>query len=394
MRWSVIAIVACACRGTDPPPPAPHTAPPAPRRVLGPAPGGVRALPPHAIRGDGVGPYRLGRPLGEILADLPLGPSIATLDIPGVVGTSVVRAEEGAVLIDGESQGEASFLAVVRPDIARTESGIMVGSTREDLERALGPQLIDHRRARDPRIWVGHAMPSVRFVVENDHIVAVFLARGPGAVAPGTKPVSPPDAGVPASDALPECDAPAAADAIAVIASKPGVPIYASPWCTGEGAALTAVATEGVVTLIGAADGHPHKVGALDAPGVVWAGAIADDDRDDLAVVSERGGADARTIELTIYRMDAGRPSRVAEQDLYRLTAQSARWIGAKLEDVEILIELDARDENVVATGAMVSRAGGEIRDVAPLVPVEVVRRRRAITPDLDAGHPTDDAHR
>src|SRR5438105_2081346 len=126
MRWSIwlaAAIVAGGCRGSEAPPPAPRAAP-APRRVLGPAPGGVRPLPPHAIRGDGVGPYRLGRSLGEILGDLPSGPSIATLDIPGVVSCSVVRAEEGAVLIAGESQGEASFLAVVRPDIARTESGI------------------------------------------------------------------------------------------------------------------------------------------------------------------------------------------------------------------------------------------------------------------------------
>src|SRR5207244_3065553 len=115
------------------------------------------------------------------------------------------------------------------------------------------------------------------------------------------------------------------------------------------------------------------------------------------AVVTERAGGDARTVELALYRWEAGHLVRIADEDLYRLTAQSARWIGARLDDVGVLVELEARGEAVLATGAIVSRAGGEIRDVAPLVPIVVGRHRHAAATegaDLDAGHPADDAHR
>ena len=41
------------------------------RRVIEPPSGRVRPLPPHAIRGDGVGPYRLRASLAELLEQLP-----------------------------------------------------------------------------------------------------------------------------------------------------------------------------------------------------------------------------------------------------------------------------------------------------------------------------------
>jgi hypothetical protein len=126
----------------------------------------------------------------------------------------------------------------------------------------------------------------------------------------------------------------------------------------------------------------------------VFVAPIADDDRDDLAVVTERGG-DARVISLTVYRWDNGHAMRVAEQDLYRLTAASARWIGGRMEDIELLIDLEARGGDIVAGGVMVSRTAGEIHDVAPLVPITVTRRERETPVDVDAGAPPpEDAHR
>jgi hypothetical protein len=405
--WSSIAIAAAAaaapaCRGNEPPPPQPQTSAPA-HRVLGPATGGVRSLPPHAIRADGVGPYRVGRPLDEVLADLPLG--LITLDIPGVVATSVVRAEDGGVLIDGESPGDANFVAVVRPDVARTESGIMVGSTKADLEAALGPALVDRRRPRDPRLWIGRAMPTARFLVEHDRVAAVMITRS-GAKVTGTLAT---DAGAPASagaaqdaGAAPsdasapiDCGAPPIAAAVDAAAVKAGAPVTATAWCAGDDTALVAVASGDAIALIGpGADERPHRSGTIDAPGVVFVTAIADDDRDDLAVVTERGG-DARVLSLTVYRWENGHAMRVAEQDLYRLTAASARWIGGRMEDIELLVELESRGDDVLAGGVMVSRIGGEIHDVAPLVPMTVARREREAPPDADATRTApEDAHR
>jgi len=395
------------CRDHEPPP-APRNPPP--RRVLSPAPGGVRPLPPHAIRADGVGPYRLGRPLGEILADLPSGPSIATLDIQGVVACSVVRAEDGAVLIAGEPQGEATFVAVVRPGIARTESGLAVGTSAKDLAAAIGPAVIDHKHARDPRLVAGRALPGARFLVEQDHVAAVMIGRGAGGVtspaasAPpskggrGSGSSAPPDAGTPPAESCVTAPIP---DAVVAAGVKPGAPVSASPWCTGDGLSVTAVSSADTITLVGLSDGKAHRLAVLDAPGLVFAAPIAgEDDRDDLAVVTERAGSDARVIEVAVYRWDVTKLVKVGDEDVYRLNAASARWIGARLDDLELVIELEARGDAVVTSGAMVSRAGGEIRDVAPLVPV-VVSLRHRVTPEaaeLDAGHVVpvvpDDARR
>ena len=389
MRCLLPAIVAAAaCRGSDPPAQPRELTPP--RRVLGPATGGARAQPPHAIRVDGVGPYRIGRPMSEILADLL---TMVTVDIPGVVSTSVVRAEDGGVLIEGDQRGDASFVAVVRPDIARTESSIMVGSSKTELETALGPVAFDRRLARDPREWVGRQLPGVRFLVEQDRVVAVMIGRGPAAIAKSQAPS--PDAGVGQPES-PACSAPAAADAIAAAAPKQGAAATASAWCPSEDIALTVVATGDAVVLFAGGD-RLHRIGSLDAPGVAWAAPIAGPDNagDDLAVVSERAGGDARVLEVAIFRWEGGHPVKIADQDLYRLTAATSRWIGARIEDVELVIELEARGDDVVAGGALLSRERGEIHDLAPLQPVTIARGAEPAPADLDAGHPPpDDARR
>jgi hypothetical protein len=214
---------------------------------------------------------------------------------------------------------------------------------------------------------------------------------GAPAAAGGKSVAAVADAGAPVAAS---CVTAPLADAVTVAGVKPGVPVSAVPWCVGEGLAVTAITGGDAITLVGLADGRAHRVALLDAPGLVFAAPIAGDDgKDDLAVITERGGSDARVVELVVYRWDGTKLVRVADEDIYRLTAASARWIGARLDDIELLVELETRGDTVVATGAMVSRAGGEIRDVAPLVPVVVnVRHGAAPEPgDLDAGHPMPD---
>ena len=74
-----------------------------------------------------------------------------TRDIP-MTPLMILRAEDDAILIGGEPQGRASFVAVVGGDVARTESGIHVGSTRNELVGALGLPVDDPERASDPRV--------------------------------------------------------------------------------------------------------------------------------------------------------------------------------------------------------------------------------------------------
>ncbi|MBS1121260.1 MAG: hypothetical protein H6Q90_3488 [Deltaproteobacteria bacterium] len=124
--------------------------------MIEPPTGTVRPLPPHAIRNDGVGPYLLRKQIAALLDQLPSGPRIARFEIPGLLHHSLIRAEDDTVLIGGEptssSSSTTTFIAVIGKEVARTDSGVHVGSTKAELVQALGPLVDDSDRARDPRL--------------------------------------------------------------------------------------------------------------------------------------------------------------------------------------------------------------------------------------------------
>ena len=138
-------------------------------------PAGSAPLPPHAIRADGVGPYKLGASVAELLDQLPSGPRIASSRSPASSIATCCAPRSDAILIGAEPQGKATFVAVVRGDIARTEAGIHVGSTRDELARSLGAPLDDPDRARDPRLVMPTNMKNVRVVFDDDDRIAAFV---------------------------------------------------------------------------------------------------------------------------------------------------------------------------------------------------------------------------
>src|SRR5512139_1284002 len=106
--WAALVLGAAACgnRHRDKKPP-PRDAPRA-RRVIEPSTDRVGPLPPYAIRSDGVGPYKLGEKLSELLEQLASGPRIELFEIAGVVHRNVIRAEDDTILIGGEQASTAS----------------------------------------------------------------------------------------------------------------------------------------------------------------------------------------------------------------------------------------------------------------------------------------------
>ena len=174
----VLALAACSDRSSGRQPVREE----AQRRVIEPPSGTVRPMPPHAIRSEGVGPYKIGERISSLLAQLASGPRIARLEIPGLLHHSLIRAEEDSVLIGGESttsltSSTATFVAVVGgAEVARTEKGdIHVGSSRAELETALGPFAEDVDRAHDPRLVVPGGMRNARFLVERDRVSAIVI---------------------------------------------------------------------------------------------------------------------------------------------------------------------------------------------------------------------------
>lgn len=362
--------------------------------MIGAPPRHVRALPPHAIGAEGVGPYKLGVPMAHVLSTLPSGPRMALLQIPGVLDYSIVRDE--GLLVGGERQGAASFIAVVRQEIARTEDGVGVRATTATLVSKVGPALATLTVARDPNLWLGVKLPGAHFVMAAGRVIGVLLT----AVAPGAAPVlaaSDADAGV----GGPRCDR-AATTAADFSGAALGVEFV--PACLGgaDGVGITGELVVVAARTVG--DARARRVAAAEVRGLRWAAPIEfDRGRDEIIAVAETRDDQVRVFSVIALRLDGTRLVRVADAEVYRLDEQRAAWIGASLDDLAMYLEVQVDGDVLMAGGVLVHGGRGGVRELAPLLPVTIRRRGRTTDADRtrieapDAGpvdaRPTDAGH-
>lgn len=356
---ALVALVA-GCGG-EADKPAPRLGREPPRRVIEPPRGDLRALPPHEITADGIGPYRLAMPMAKILSALPSGPRIALLQIPGVVDHSAVH--DDGLIIGGERQGDASFVAALRPGIARTAGGVEVGGALTEAAAAFGPELVEPDVARDPRLWVGATMPGARLIVEDQRIAAVVVAA-PSAARPRAKP------------------APTPACARPPLPRTLGVPSVARGACL-EGADAVAAIGDTVVALA-TGDGKVRKIAGIDLPGLRWVAPLAADGKDELVAVLDRRTADARVVSIVALALEGGRLVRLGDLDAYRLTENNAAWIGARLADLDLRLEV-TREGDTLTVGGLLVNGRAPVADLGPLLPVQLRLHRRA-PDDRDRG--------
>lgn len=347
MKKLALVLLLVACEGRKQP--EPTREPERQRRVIEPPPRGVRAFPPHAIRADGVGPYKLGATVAALLDQLPSGPRITQFTLPGVIQRDILRAENDAILIGAEPQGKATFVSVVRADIARTEAGVHVGSTRAELERSLGAPLDELDRAIDPRVVIPSGLRNARVVLDGERIVAFVVAAEPD------RPLAP---GKDGKDTRTEV-VPPRKDELAVLA-RDGERLLAAP---------------------------------VRVPNLVFAAALRNptDGRDDYVAITKAEDSTSATWSLQAYRLHEGKLVRVIEPSvLYQLTDANARWIGADIRDLELYLELQSRADAIEVGGLLTTRAGDEIRDIVVISPVSVSRKRPRAVPQepIDAGNP------
>lgn len=377
------------------------------RRQLPPPPGTVRQLPPYAIDPGGIGPYRLGATADEIYAAMPERiPRIAILDIANVIDASVVRCDADSLLAGARPEQQISFLAALSAGIARTEGGLAVGAWRDAVEAA-EPPLIDPRVARDPRVLVPASNPGARFLFDADRVTAILLVGNgaPGATPPGAPP-GPPG---PPPDAMPADAGPARGCHVGLPA--PEAELRAAAQLTQDparilSACLTPEGREAVViagtsiTVVEVERDHPRRVAAVELRGLSWASPLRrDGDRDDLIAIAEDRTDDELVVTLVALRLEGGKLVKIAEDPVYRVTRTSAQWIGARLADLDLYVVVEDRPDGYLVGGALVHRAGAGARDVAPLTPATVSRRRRTTSDPpaplpVDAAPPTDAARR
>ena len=344
---------------------APHDAPRV-RRVMEPSPERVGPLPPYGIRADGVGPYKLGEKLSDLLERLASGPRIALFEIPGVVHRNVIRAEDDTILIGGEQASTASFVAVVGSDVARfTESGVHVGSTRDELIAALGPPIDDPARARDPRLVTPSSLPAIQAVLDGPRFAAIVVT---GAAAPPR--------------AASDCQRPPPTE-------------KAVGMCMTAAGELLQV--EGDQVSIRSADGERPLASPPKFTGVVFAAPLrGGDGHDELVVVTRSDDAGVRSWWLSAYRFEGARLQRTVDAaQVYQLSTANARWIGAAdVRDVELYLELTSRSDGIEVGGLLTTmvtaRGATKIRDVVVISQVMTPRRRGKSAPSeaSDAGVP------
>lgn len=350
-RLALLALVV-GCGGGHPDNPVPDPQEQRPRRIIEPPSGTVRPLPPHAIRAEGVGPYKLGEKLDQTLEQLPSGPRVATLDIPSVVHRSLVRAEDDAVLIGAaEPTGTASFVAVITGEVARTEGGIRVGSTRAEIVKALGPVVAEPDRARDPRMLQLAQLKNLRVVLDGEVAAAMVV------LTPEAAHAAPPEAALP-------CTRPAGTDKL-----------FGA--CTGASATGELVGIDGDDLAVRPTEGE-HPPVAVHVPGLVFAAPIRNpvDGRDELVAIGRTDDASQRTWTASAYRFEAGHLVRTIDpQPIYQLSAANARWIGAELDHVDLYLELASRADGLEVGGLLTTRVGTKIRDVVTISTINVARR-------------------
>ena len=184
------------------------------------------------------------------------------------------------------------------------------------------------------------------------------------------------------------------------LAGVVGLPPTARAACLDGAGAIAAVGEQVVALAI--ADGKVRRVAAADAPGLRLVAPLRGPaGLDEVVAVSERVSADGRTAVVQVLALDGGRLNRLGEVDAFRLSETSAGWIGARLADLEVRLEVTRAGDELTIGGLLIHGGTTAVIDVAPLSPVPLRLNRRvpdrgrldaglAAEPDADAGVPPD----
>lgn len=341
------------------------------------------------------------------------------------------------------------FVSVLDERIARTEHGIGVGTPLARLREVLGKPAHHPSLAMDPRMVVFGQLPNTRFVLarrgDKRTVAAVTVLRsdpehaaklvpppqpsddqngdGPerpqadkaGPAAPAEPPVRdrvPPAAGTqPAVSGGQSGDAPGAAAAARQCGAEPTPSqlrkylavarithlqrkrVQVVPGCFSSAAANEVLAyVDSRVVLIGGDPGKPKRLASYETGAVVYVATldIDADGRHELAIVSQRVTVGERERErisrIEIMRFESGRLHRLGDRELYRLSTSNTAWVGASLNEIDLLLELWASSERVEVSGLYVHWGPrGRPTNVASLLPVTVpIRRKRNTTAPAD----------
>jgi len=345
-----------------------HTPQPEPlpqRRVIEAPTNTMTMLAPYPITAEGVGPYKLRKPVAPLLDRAQSGPLNLRFEVPNVLHSGLARTEEGGLLIGSElpagSGTTVTFLAVIGSKVGTLASGLRVGSTRSEVVKA-GLAPVDVERAADPRLVVPAGATNARIVIDDNKVAAIVLAGEPRETARETDCTRPPST----ETAFGMC------------------------MITGE-----LVERDGDDLIVRTAD-QEKVLARTMVPGLVFAAAVRNvaDGRDELIAIWRSGTEEVRTWNIVGFRYETGQLRRTAVDPtpLYQLSTTHTRWIGAELKDLDLYLELKSQGEAIEVGGLLTTTRGGRIHDVVMISPVTVPRKHhKPVVPEADAGVPDAD---
>jgi hypothetical protein len=391
----------------------PDASPP-PQRPINPPSDKIHVYPPHAIRSDGVGPYRLDAPLEDVmqLAD----PGLEFLELPGGARWRVVRAEDGKLIIGADGRNRVAFIGVLAGAVARTPKGNQVGSSFAQLAAELGPP-VRERRIATRRSVTFDKLPNVRFFSEApvddaaaaataaDAKVAGVLVVRSGAVAEGQdRPRAPAPAGLvgppsPCVDGGPLRGV-AADELLSAVRAGKGprsAPAVIRYGCISGSGPEALVLVAGELSLVSGLPGKLHRLWSVTVPEAEAVGAVDvdGDGHDEVVTLGVVRSGQEIAAQVRVFAWEAG---KLAGRASARVIAFDTVTTAGEATQVELWPEVHAEGGALVVGGEVAVRGAGNLLiTLAPVAPAQLtidLRRGGVSVPapdDSDAG-PAPDA--
>ena len=354
-------------------------------RVFRPPPSRVRAVPPHNIHADGIGPYKLGASLGDILNLLPHGPRVELFRLASLADYSLVRSENGALLVGVRRNAGVTFVAAIEPVVARTEGGAEVGTRVAKLVEELGPSPADHNAVRDRRLVRAAGLPEALFWVEGGVVAAVVVDR----VATRSKQEKPPEGVADGGVSITCGPVDKAVESDLLAAARLGTSAFVRTSCSGGEIRAAVVAWGDRWVWLAVNKGKVRRVTSGAIAGLVLAAPALVDDATVLVTVDERRSSGKLRVGLEVFRPEKQLVS-IERSSLYELSNDNMRLAGGTVANAAIAVEVEIAEQVLIARGLYAHRrASGQLQVIAPLVPrrVELKNRgRRPARPAADAG--------
>jgi hypothetical protein len=162
------------------------------------------------------------------------------------------------------------------------------------------------------------------------------------------------------------------------------------------GGAVALVYTNRRLVAIAGEPGKLRRVAAHTVPDLTFAGPldVDGDGRAEIGAVAHSVEGGVMTVRVEVLRVEGSRLHRLAARDAYRVSAANATWIGARLDQIDLLLDVSARFETLHVGGLYVQRSGSRVRNVAPLHPIRfALRSKRPATPaSVEGGAEAADA--